>query len=374
MASPTFKAAGTPNNASATSVALALPSVTNDDYAIAMVYVEPAGTTISPPAGWTTVGTQIDSTNFSMFHFVRRLLSSDTGVTFNSTGATFMAGGTVVYSGVQTTSTALDAINIFSSGLTGTSTAAQGNGMTVTVSDTVIVYTEFNFGGALATPPSGMTERVDNTIYVADLAFPTAGATGAKTATLASSEEWATRNFALKSDTSTTGGTVLTVDSATLLISGQDVAMQAGGSVTIPVTNTSLGLTASSVNFSVETPWTEAALTLTGSDITLTAQLSITLPVTEAALTLTGSDISLVAIQNIPLVVTNADLTLTGQDVTFLIGGGSPVVITVDTSTLTLTGSNVDISASFTIPSGTGGSARRKRYRGIRRLLNHNGR
>lgn len=164
------------------------------------------------------------------------------------------------------------------------------------------------------------------------------------------------------------GGNVgLTVDNGAISLNGQDVTLTAGSSVVIPVTNATITGQGQDVLFTVESPWTEGALTLTGSSVTLVAATSVTLAVTEGALTLAGSDVTLLADFDYTLTVDNGTVTLTGQDVTFAVGAGSTTV-TVDTGSLTLTGQDVGISPSFTISSS--GSPRRKRHRGLRRLLN----
>lgn len=163
------------------------------------------------------------------------------------------------------------------------------------------------------------------------------------------------------------GNATIGVTEAALLLAGQDVSLVAGSSFTIPVTNTSLSLAGSDVLFSYESAWTEASIVLTGQNVTLTAQLSITLPVTEAALTLAGSDVTLLADFDYTVGVTEANLSLTGSDVTFQISAGS-VTVQVDSSNLLLTASDIGISPSFSLPAT--GIPRRKRHRGIRRLLN----
>jgi hypothetical protein len=200
-AGPVFKAASTPQTATAATIALNVPaSPANDDFLIAVVYAIPPAVTLTAPAGWTEVGTRTDfGSDYSKSMYIRRGLSSDTNFTFGGTGITTIKGAICSYTGVQTTGTALQAVDVFSSGLTGTSTSAQGNGVTTTNINRLLVYTEVNFTAVNATPPSGMTERVDTgNIYFADVDLPTAGASGAKTATLGSSAKWATRNIALK--------------------------------------------------------------------------------------------------------------------------------------------------------------------------------
>jgi hypothetical protein len=210
MASPAFKAVNTPSSLASDVLSMTPPTPANDDYYIANVYAEPGGVTLTAPAGWTEIGTRIDQgVDFSHSIYVRRGLATDGAYNFGGSGSgiTFIAGGIVSYTGVQTTGTQLQAVDIFSSGLTGTSTAPQGNGVTTSVTDTTLVYNQFNVDAFSLTPPSGMTERVDAIIYVADVALPTPGASGAKTGTISpTASKWTTRNIAIKSTTSGAGG------------------------------------------------------------------------------------------------------------------------------------------------------------------------
>lgn len=163
------------------------------------------------------------------------------------------------------------------------------------------------------------------------------------------------------------GSEVLVVDNATLTLSGQDIQLLAGSNIVMPVTNASLGLQSQDVPFVLETPWTEGLLNLIGSNVNLIAGVSYTLSVDNASLTLTGQNINLLADEDYTLPVTAGSIVLVGQDVSFLITGNTSLV--VDNGVLTMSGQELALNASFTI-SGSGTGVRRKRNRGIRRLLN----
>lgn len=161
-------------------------------------------------------------------------------------------------------------------------------------------------------------------------------------------------------------GTTLVVDNATLTLSWQDVALLATGNLVLPVTNASVALQGSTQDFLFGTDWTEGVLTLTGQDVGLQAGLSLTLAVDSATLTVAGQDVPLLADFDYTIVVDNNTLTLLPQDVTFSLSGNT--FLTVDQSTLTLSGQDVGITPSLSLP--VGGSPRARRKRGFIRIIN----
>lgn len=159
----------------------------------------------------------------------------------------------------------------------------------------------------------------------------------------------------------------LVVDQGTISLAGQDVGLLANQNFTLPVTQALLTLEGQELPFDLTVPWTEGALTLTGQDISLTAGGAISLVVDGNQIDLTGQDVILFLDEDFSLSVTAAAITLTGQDVTFVSGGN--ITLAVDSVNLTVTGMDVGVNPSITLSST--GSARRKRYRGVKRMLNY---
>ena len=140
-----------------------------NDLLVAMVV---NGATVTGPSGWTQIGTEINPSSGwlnSMWTIVR-----------GGSAPSYVWGGSssgpkvsiAAYSGVSST--------LGADASTGDSEVSPSVTSTVDTSLLVCGFTE-NAGSA-ATAPSGMTGRVlDTKSSLADLALPTAGATGTKT-------------------------------------------------------------------------------------------------------------------------------------------------------------------------------------------------
>lgn len=196
---PAFRDVATTAGSTSDTVVISVPSATvDDDIMIAGIYTESDGQAITAPGGWTLLVTMDNGTGaFRTRWYWRRASSEPADYTWTATGSSWLGGGITAYSGAITTGSPIDANGSGDTG--GADTSAVATSITTTVADTLIVYGMHNVGGVTATPPSGMTERVDvASYYGADVAQASAGATGNKTATLASSQTWACFLLALK--------------------------------------------------------------------------------------------------------------------------------------------------------------------------------
>jgi hypothetical protein len=156
------------------------------------------------PAGWTQVGTTVSQSSEvgffgKLFVYWKRASGEGTSYDFGHT-ATISTQATIAsYSGVAPTG---NPVNVFSqaSGISSTATALS---ISPTVSNTKLIYAGHNWDNSQTlTPPSGMTERFDGIVYNADEDWLSAGATGAKTQTQASSNPWQAYLLALKPEPS----------------------------------------------------------------------------------------------------------------------------------------------------------------------------
>ena len=92
-----------------------------------------------------------------------------------------------------------DPVDVFSQNGASTGSTATYTGVTTTVASTKLVLLGHNWDGTgTLTPPTGTTERFDGVVYSADEDRASAGATGDRTQTLASSAPWGAFFVALK--------------------------------------------------------------------------------------------------------------------------------------------------------------------------------
>ncbi len=193
MAAPAFRAS---NNAfaDATSITVTKPAGTAaDDILVVGLFVEQTSV-ITPASGFAEIsdatGTQGGSSPPYKAHmFWKRAGGSEPAdYTFTKAGpAREMSIWMAAYSGAITSGDPVDVASFFAS-LTST-VSMKANSITTTVDDTMVIFFGTNFEFQRATPPGGMTEREDvDAVYLADVAQASAGATGDKTATLASAQ------------------------------------------------------------------------------------------------------------------------------------------------------------------------------------------
>jgi hypothetical protein len=179
--------------------------VAADDILVACVVhsrTTPAQNDLVAPAGWTKIGTSPIVTAGGMsakleVWWKRATGSEPTGYFFDVWASSSNQGAILAYSGCLASGSPID---VFSQNSASTGSTATGTGVTTTSADDTLVWLGHNWdaSGAL-TAPSGMTERFDNLLYCADQTIASAGATGDRTQTLASSNPWATYMLALTS-------------------------------------------------------------------------------------------------------------------------------------------------------------------------------
>ncbi|MGI9610820.1 MAG: CSLREA domain-containing protein, partial [Acidimicrobiia bacterium] len=144
---------------------LSLPvpaGVTSGDVLIAQVsYNAPAGSTITPAAGWTVIDIEENASHDIIQALYWRVATgaepAQYGFDLTSGAANTATGAIVAYGDVDTT----DPIDAFGAQSNGTSTSLVAPSITTTESDTTLVALFSNRSNAPLTPPAGMTERWD---------------------------------------------------------------------------------------------------------------------------------------------------------------------------------------------------------------------
>lgn len=238
-------------------IALAVPTGTQaGDVMVATIVTRPANTTatnvnattVCPPAGWTLVRDTINNngggtggTGSRMQTYIRVADNADAagGVTYRWFGQVndpsqppatiFMSGaaGIASYSGVDNAAP----VNSEGGNVTGSSLNHTGNSITTSVANTMLVSSFSLLSSDTWTAPGTMTERVDraapaappgNSVGVAllmsDEPRPTAGATGARTATadgLAAADQGIVHMLALRPAPPSTPGRFNAFDTGT---------------------------------------------------------------------------------------------------------------------------------------------------------------
>ncbi len=167
---------------------------------IAEVFIGGAGSapTVTPPAGWTAIGSPTSVTDGGGFvpnlHlFWKRANSEGSSYTFAHASASsevLIAS----YSGCVATGSPIGAISS-NTGASGTVTSATG--ITTTAANSRVLLAQHGWNIGTATPPAGMTERFESLIYLADYLAPIAGPTGSKTGNVPQAP-WAARLVELK--------------------------------------------------------------------------------------------------------------------------------------------------------------------------------
>jgi hypothetical protein len=168
VAAPTIR--GTPaSNAGATN-STSSPTITVPAAAVAgdyawYVVTFSANATVTPPAGWSLIGSGSVNNNNFLFIYSKTLDAGDLGGTLQSTSS---LGGSwtascIVFNGAS----GLDAISTVST-KSAASTSITIPAITPTVGDTLLVYVVSSSASALSTTislstPTGFTEDVDNT-------------------------------------------------------------------------------------------------------------------------------------------------------------------------------------------------------------------
>jgi len=184
-----FRAASSANNTTATSLVIPAPGgIASGDVLLAVVTAR-GGPTITAPAGWTLVRSDISGSTVRQLVFVKTAGGAEpASYTFTLSSAQSAAGGIVAYSGVDGS----NPIDAAGGQANASSTSISAPSITTTGTDRMLVGF---FGTAALTtvsPPGGMTERFDQTVPStntykvtvegSDAAVAAAGATGGRTA------------------------------------------------------------------------------------------------------------------------------------------------------------------------------------------------
>lgn len=187
-----FGSSSSTTYASRSSLTVTAPTgISNGDLLVAHILWAGNGTTITPPTGWTQVGSTLTaiesgSTFYLNSGIFKKIASGESGNYTWTPSATVATQGKINrYTGASGT------INDYSSNWIGGTAGSPGNsnadatGITTTVNGCMLVYESFDWGDNSnnLTPPTSFTERVEVNplIYSADMLQTTAGATGTVT-------------------------------------------------------------------------------------------------------------------------------------------------------------------------------------------------
>ncbi len=184
-----FRSAASAETIPATSVAIGKPAGTAADDVLLAVVTARNDPTISPPAGWTRVRSDVNGTSLTQTVFVRTAGASEpASYTFTlSKPVTAAVGGVIGYSGMDP----ISPIDTHGGQANASSASVTAPSITTTVADATVVGLFGTGQDATFTQLSGMTERFDvlttGTSQVSaaadDAVQAAAGATGTKVAT-----------------------------------------------------------------------------------------------------------------------------------------------------------------------------------------------
>jgi len=184
-----FRAATSAETIPATSLAIGKPAGTAADDVLLAVVTSRSDPTISPPAGWARVRSDVNGTTLTQTVFVRTAGGSEpASYTFTlSKPVTAAVGGLIAYSGMDP----ISPIDAHGGQANASSASVTAPSITTTVADTTVVGLFGTGNDATFTQLSGMTERFDvltsGTSQVSaaadDAVQAAAGATGTKVAT-----------------------------------------------------------------------------------------------------------------------------------------------------------------------------------------------
>ncbi len=194
-----YRSQSTTTYASRSNTSVSVPAgVANDDILIAHIFVGAGSSapTVTPPSGFTQIGTTISMTDGGSFNgkvsvYWKRASGEAGSYVFSHSTASSQLR-VAAYAGCKTSGSPINA----SSQNNGTGTTLTATGITTTVADVLGVWLSNDWqGNGNLLPPGGsptFTERFDSLIYAADATFTTAGATGNKTQTSSGngSENW----------------------------------------------------------------------------------------------------------------------------------------------------------------------------------------
>lgn len=187
---PAFRSEAHADGDGSGNVTIAKPTGTADnDLMIAEIGTDNAGSTITPPAGWTSRGKLTSAVDAATYEVFTKKAASE-GANYVFVSSTPAAAGFIIsYSGVNT-STPLDATTTTNTGTNGASpTTITGTAITTVTANCTIVWVAGldanGAGDAVFTAPSSYTIRADavggsNFVNAgaADAAQPAAGSSG----------------------------------------------------------------------------------------------------------------------------------------------------------------------------------------------------
>lgn len=241
----TFRAAAS-NNANTSSLSVNRPTGTVDgDVLIAVVawWIE----TLTPPSGWTQIGStqtwNISGEDVFVRAYYRVASSEPTSYAWGLSGTNDIAVSIATYYNVNTGSV----VDVQAGQTNAANTSMTAPSVSPTTDADMLLFLggagSDSAGSATATPPSGMTERADATAgtwiktYIAEQLLTAAGATGTRVATLSTSENNAGILVALTPSSSGGGNTSVIVNRPTGVVN-DDVMLAsvayAGGTLTAP--------------------------------------------------------------------------------------------------------------------------------------------
>lgn len=197
------KASATANNAA--SLTIAKPTGTLDgDIMIACLSVGGgSGQTITPPAGWTLIRRDNQSTSTANASYWKLASGEGASYQFDNSPSSDICGGIASYTGVNTTAP----VDISGGQVNSASTSATAPSVTTTVANTMLVGHFACTGNQTMTPPGGMTEEWDTntggtTKVTSEMSseetFVGPGATGTRVATINASKANVCQLIALK--------------------------------------------------------------------------------------------------------------------------------------------------------------------------------
>lgn len=192
------------NGPGATSLVIDRPADVGDGDVLVAQVVAAGGstTTVSPPAGWTTIGSVANGTGVRSDTFWHAATGSDPpSWTWGLTPAVSAAGGIAAYSGVDPA----DPIDANTTAVTSGSTAHSAPPVTTTAYGDLVVTTHGLVGATSVNSPPGFTERHDRasaggtpvTGQLADQLVGVAGVNGPHPATTAAPTDSASQTIAL---------------------------------------------------------------------------------------------------------------------------------------------------------------------------------
>lgn len=316
-----YKSSSGYQNGSTTTTFCSTPSgVVDGDLMLCFMGIYDATVTVTPPAGWSVLFSperQIGSGQDTSWFGFYKIASGEGGTqSFTLSSSEYVDQIILAYEGADTS----DPIDAVSSNHGRDSGPRTGLSVTTTVDNGVLVYASTGYNYAPSGPPSGMTSRIveDTVTNASDVDLGTAGATGDKTQSIASTDPWCTAMVAIKPASTGGGGGIsgtssITLSDFTVAATGQ---LYLQGATSINLADFTLGATGALAN-SGTASMSLADFTASGAGALLThGQANITL----ADFTVSAAGI----------VATHGQAVITLADFTTTASGTSPRYASAD--------------------------------------------